>query len=293
MGSMPPTWTRFVRFISKDGRELCGEPIDQNVDVGLAVATGQPVEVRLLDSPSAMDESQLTGQTAFIKTLLSPLSPQEVGTIRCIGLNFKDHAAELNCPLPSIPEVFTKPSTTITNPSSPITLPSSAPDMVDAEVELAIVLAQDCKNVKQEDAGDYILGYTAANDVTARDVQSKTSQWGYSKGFDGFCPLGPCLVRNELIADINRGVCLKSTLDGEVLQDGSTDDFIFSVGEIIEHLSRDSTLPKGTVILTGTPSGIGHGKKPPRYLKAGSDLQITISHGIGTLKNPIVSSTKL
>ncbi|KAJ4176993.1 hypothetical protein NW755_014109 [Fusarium falciforme] len=293
MGSMPATWTRFVRFISTDDRELCGEPIDQDVDVGLAIAAGQSVEVRLLDRPSAVDESQFTGQTAFIKTLLSPLSTQEVTTIRCIGLNFKDHAAELNCPLPSIPEVFTKPSTTLTSPSSPIILPSSAPDMVDAEVELAIVLARDCKNVRREDAGRYILGYTAANDVTARDVQSKTSQWGYSKGFDGFCPLGPCLVRSELFTDVNRGVCLKSTLNGEVLQDGKTDEFIFSVGEIIEHLSRDSTLPKGTVILTGTPSGIGHGRKPPRYLKAGSDLQITISHGIGTLKNPIVSSIKL
>ncbi|KAG9253008.1 uncharacterized protein F5Z01DRAFT_170823 [Emericellopsis atlantica] len=293
MGSVPATWSRFVRFISTDDRQCCGEPVDENVDVGLAVASGQEVQVRLLDRPSAVDDSQFTGETATIKTLLSPLSATEVGTVRCIGLNFKDHAAELNCPLPTIPEVFLKPSTTITNPSAPIFLPSSAPDMVDAEVELAIVIAEDCKNVKRADAQRYILGYTAANDVTARDVQGKTSQWGYSKGFDGFCPLGPCIVRKELIADINRGVTLKSTLNGEVLQDGTTDEFIFSVGEIVEHLSRDSTLPKGTVILTGTPSGIGHGRKPPRYLKAGSELQISISHGIGTLTNPVVFSSKM
>ena len=143
------------------------------------------------------------------------------------------------------------------------------------------------------EAQDYILGYTAANDVTARDIQAKTSQWGYSKGFDGFCPLGPCIVRRERMGDVGRGVALKTVLDGEVLQDGKTDEFIFSVDEIVSHLSKDTTLPKGTVILTGTPSGIGHSKTPPRYLKAGCDLSVSISRGIGTLTNKIVSGSKL
>lgn len=212
--------------------------------------------------------------------------------MRCIGLNFKDHAAELNCPLPSIPEVFFKPPNTITDPASPIALPSQAPDAIDGEVELAIVLGRDARNVSVADAGDYILGYTAANDLTARDLQKQTSQWGYCKGFDGFCPLGPCLVRREAMGDVSRGVSLTSTLNGEVLQDGKTDEFIFSVEEIVSHLSKDTTLPKGTVIITGTPSGIGHSKKPPRYLSAGCDLKVSIGRGIGTLTNPIVSSTK-
>lgn len=172
-------------------------------------------------------------------------------------------------------------------------LPQSAPDAIDGEVELAIVLSKDAKNVSVADAQDYILGYTAANDLTARDVQKQTSQWGFSKGFDGFCPLGPCLVRKEAMGDVSRGVSLKTTLNGEVLQDGKTDEFIFSVEEIVSHLSKDTTLSKGTVIITGTPSGIGHSKTPPRYLKPGCDLKVSISRGIGTLTNTVVSNSKL
>lgn len=163
---------------------------------------------------------------------------------------------------------------------------------MDGEVELAVIIARDCRNVSIAEAKDYILGYTAANDITARDVQTETSQWGFCKGFDTFCPLGPCIVRSEAMGDVSRGVRLRSTLDGEVLQDGATDDFIFSVDEIVAHLSRDTTLPKGTVILTGTPSGIGHSKKPPRYLKAGCDLRISITPGIGTLLNKVQDGTK-
>lgn len=224
---------------------------------------------------------------------MSPLSASEVGTIRCIGLNFKDHAAELQCPLPNIPEVFFKASNTLTHPSSTIDLPSSAPSAIDAEAELAIVIAKDCKNVSVSEVHEYILGYTAANDVTARDIQAKTSQWGFSKGYDGFCPLGPCIVRRERMGDVSRGVSLKTVLDGEVLQDGKTDEFIFSVEEIVSYLSKDTTLPKGTVIISGTPSGIGHSRTPPRYLRAGCELRISISRGIGTLANTIISSSKI
>ncbi|KAF4121905.1 2-keto-4-pentenoate hydratase/2-oxohepta-3-ene-1,7-dioic acid hydratase (catechol pathway) [Geosmithia morbida] len=294
MGSIPATWDRFVLFESADGKELCGEPVDKDVDVGEAVAAGETVMVNVLDVSSALSEGgRPTGETASIHKLLSPIRPSEVGTVRCVGLNFKDHAAELQCPLPDIPEVFFKPSNTITNPSSPIILPSCAPSAVDAEVELAVIIGRDCRNVSVAEAPAYILGYTAANDVTARDVQKQTSQWGFSKSFDGFCPLGPCIVRASAMCSAVSGVGLKSVLDGEVLQDGSTDEFIFSVGEIVAHLSRDTTLPRGTVILTGTPSGIGHSKKPPRYLKPGCDLSVSITPSIGTLRNKVVSSSKV
>lgn len=129
-----------------------------------------------------------------------------------------------------------KPAQCINNPLDPITIPGSAPDAIDAEVELAIVIGRDCKNLNAENAMDYVLVYTVANDVTARDVQNHTSQWGYCKGYDGFCPLGPTLVSEKSIdlADLS----MRTVLNKEVLQDGSTSHMIFSVAEIVAHLSK-------------------------------------------------------
>lgn len=183
-----------------------------------------------------------------------------------------------------------KPAQCINNPLDPITLPSSARGAIDAEVELAIVLGKTCKNVTACRAMEYVLGFTAANDVTARDVQGQTSQWGYCKGYDGFCPLGPALVSTSAMPDPSN-LDMKTVLNRDVLQDGSTREFIFSVAEIIAHLSKDTTLPKGTVILTGTPSGIGHSHTPPQYLKAGSVIRVSISGGIGSLASSVVSET--
>ncbi|KAH6692256.1 hypothetical protein F5X68DRAFT_250458 [Plectosphaerella plurivora] len=289
--SITPVWDRLVRFVSTDGRVLCGQPIDPDVDVGLALASGQPLEAQVLSGASALDDADFTGEVAIIQKLLSPISASEVGTIRCIGMNYRDHAAELNLPIPKVPEVFMKPSNCLHNPSDPVILPQSASDAVDAEVELAVVIGRDCKDVAAEDALDYVLGYTVANDITARDVQSQILQWGYCKGYDGFCPLGPALVSARALPDPSV-LALKTTLDGQTLQDGSASDMIFTVPEIIEYLSRDTTLPKGTVILTGTPSGIGHSYQPPRYMKEGSNLRISITPGLGTLTNAIASGAK-
>lgn len=130
-----------------------------------------------------------------------------------------------------------KASNCLHNPSDPVVLPESARDAVDAEVELAVVIGKECKDVNAEDALDYILGYTAANDITARDVQSQILQWGYCKGYDGFCPLGPALVSTRSLPDPSV-LLLKTTLDGKTLQDGRAADMIFTVPEIIEYLSR-------------------------------------------------------
>lgn len=137
-----------------------------------------------------------------------------------------------------------KPSQCINNPLDPVFLPSSAGNAVDAEVELAVVVAKDCKNVSVGSAMDFVLGYTSANDITARDVQGQTSQWGYCKGYDGFCPLGPVLVSKELLPDPGNLV-LRTELDGQVLQDGATEQMIFSVAEIISHLSKVSSVTQG------------------------------------------------
>ncbi|VUC35334.1 unnamed protein product [Clonostachys rosea] len=287
--SKSPAWSRFVRFVSTDNRELCGEPEDPSIDVGLAIAANEEVRVNVLGGSSALSSGPWTGEVAVIRKLLSPLSTQEVGTIRCIGLNFKDHAAELKCPLPSVPEVFFKPAQCINNPFDPVVLPSSAPAAIDAEVELAVVIGRECKNVDISSALDYVLGYTIANDITARDVQARVSQWSYAKGYDGFCPLGPVLVSPNAPGLDIENLDMTTKLDGHVLQDGTSSQMIFSVAEIISYLSKDTTLPAGTLILTGTPSGIGHSYSPPRYLRAGCHQQISISSGCGTLINPVIS----
>jgi 2-keto-4-pentenoate hydratase/2-oxohepta-3-ene-1,7-dioic acid hydratase in catechol pathway len=155
--------------------------------------------------------------------------------------------AELNLPIPKVPEVFMKPSSCLLDPCDPIILPRSAGNAIDAEVELAIIIGRDCKDVSVEAALEYVLGYTVANDITARDVQSQILQWSYCKGYDGFCPLGPALVSAKALPDLSK-VMLKTTLNGNTLQNSSVSDMIFTIPEIIQYLSRvsndesDSTL---------------------------------------------------
>lgn len=195
-----------------------------------------------------------------------------------------------------------KPAGCLNNPLDAVVVPRSATSAVDAEVELAIVLKKDCKNVDVASAADYILGFTTANDITCRDVQGKTSQWGYCKGYDGFCPLGPTLVSAQCLPQPLQ-LRMTSSINGEIIQNGTTTDMIFSPEEIVSYLSKvssssvvrerpltgkDTTLPKGTVILTGTPAGIGHSHRPPRYLSPGCDLRVGIER-IGTLVNPIIA----
>ncbi|KAL4901205.1 hypothetical protein BDW74DRAFT_187853 [Aspergillus multicolor] len=275
--SSSPVWSRLVRFIADDGIEYF---------VGLAVSDGQSVSVKVLDAKSALaEEAAFTGELKTINKLLSPLAASEVGTIRCIGLNYKDHATELGLSLPKMPEVFMKTATCITGPNDTVFIPSIV-TKVDPEVELAVLIGKDCKNVTVSEALDYVLGYTVANDITARCLQDQMLQWGYCKGFDGFCPLGPALVSAKAIPDPSK-LSVKTVLDGVTMQQSTTDNFIFSVAEIVSHLSKGTTLNKGTIILTGTPAGIGHGRNPPIYLNEESTLRIWISHGLGTLTNAV------
>lgn len=142
--------------------------------------------------------------------------------------------------MPKVPEVFMKAGSSVVDPSEPIMLPTSVSNAVDGECELTIVIGKNCKNATVDNAWDYILGYTAANDVTARDVQARISQWGYAKGYDSFCPIGPCIVSSERIPDPST-LKLKTTVNGKALQDGRSKDLIFTIPEIIEYLSRVST----------------------------------------------------
>jgi 2-keto-4-pentenoate hydratase/2-oxohepta-3-ene-1,7-dioic acid hydratase in catechol pathway len=221
--------------------------------------------------------------------VLAPIAPAQ---ILCIGLNYRRHAVESGAKIPERPVLFMKAANTLQNPASPILIPTHLKSSeVDYECELAVVIGKTCKNVPRESALDYVLGYTCANDVSARDWQIKFggSQWCRGKSFDTFCPLGPCLVTRDEIPNPN-SLQLRTMLNGQVMQDWNTNDMIFSVAELLEFLSGSTTLPAGTVILTGTPHGVGMGQKPPRWLQAGDEITIEIE-GIGRLTNPVADET--
>ena len=219
--------------------------------------------------------------------LLAPLVPVN---ILAIGLNYKKHAEEGGKGVPAQPMLFLKSTSSLQNPGDPIEIPQKlASTEVDYECELAVVIGKKCKNVSKADALNYVLGYTCANDVSARDWQRDGGggQWCQGKSFDTFCPLGPVLVTKDEIPNPN-DLRIKTVLNGEVMQDWTTADMIFDVPTLIEFLSGSKTLLPGTVILTGTPHGVGFARKPPVWLKAGDTVSIEIEK-IGTLTNPVIN----
>ncbi|OPX22797.1 MAG: hypothetical protein B1H04_04555 [Planctomycetales bacterium 4484_123] len=222
----------------------------------------------------------VTDRPVEMRKVLAPVDPPN---IFAIGLNYRAHAAETHKPLPDAPVVFAKATTSLCHPGDPIVLPAAGPDCVDYEVELAVVIARRCRNVPADRAGEVILGYTVANDVSARDWQRRLGQWVRAKSFDTFCPLGPCIATDIDPADLP----LRSVLNGKVMQDSRTSDLIFSVPELVAFLSADLTLEAGTVILTGTPAGVGLARRPQVFLRPG-DTITCIVEGIGELTNPVI-----
>jgi 2-keto-4-pentenoate hydratase/2-oxohepta-3-ene-1,7-dioic acid hydratase in catechol pathway len=259
------------------------------VDIGAALASKQELKIRTFSTTSVLDTAAKPTDTILtISKLLPPLTKSEVGTIRCIGLNYRKHAAEMNLELPSHPTLFFKPSTCLGEPNASLVIPFQATDaQADYEAELAIIIGRSTKNVSKEDAMNYVLGYTCSNDVTARKHQFNGAQWGFGKGFDGFAPMGPCIVAANSILDVGK-IELKAVLNGEVMQQSLAADMIFSVPQIVAYLSQGTTLEAGTVILTGTPHGIGVSKSPQVVLSHGDDLRIVMSHGLGSLVNEVV-----
>jgi 2-keto-4-pentenoate hydratase/2-oxohepta-3-ene-1,7-dioic acid hydratase in catechol pathway len=217
---------------------------------------------------------------------LAPLPPTN---LLCIGLNYRRHAAESGSPAPKYPVLFVKNTAAVQNPGDPIELPRKlVSERVDYECELAVVIGRRCKNVTRDRALDYVLGYTCGNDVSARDWQRDGGggQWCQGKSFDTFCPLGPVLVTRDEIPNPN-ALQLRTVLNGEVMQDWNTSDMIFDVPAIIEFLSASKTLLPGTVIMSGTPHGVGFARQPPVWLKPGDTISIEIER-IGTLTNPVI-----
>ncbi len=207
-------------------------------------------------------------------TLLSPVIPTKV---ICVGKNYEDHADEMGGKVPDEPLIFMKPATAVIGPNANVVYPTQSSE-VHHEAELAVVMSRVARNVRAEDVGRYIFGYTAANDVTARDLQRKDGQWTRAKGFDTFCPLGPA-IETEL--DPSERLAVICRVNGEVRQAGFTSDMVFGVAELIECISAFTTLLPGDVILTGTPSGVGP-------VLPGDLMEIEVD-GIGTLANPVVA----
>lgn len=214
--------------------------------------------------------------------LLPPVDPPNV---IAIGLNYRQHAHESGMALPERPVIFFKATTAVCGPGDPIVLPRIAPSEVDYECELTIIIGKRAKHVTEDQALDYVLGYTCGNDVSARDCQLRLdTQWARAKSFDTFAPLGPW-IETDLDPD---NVRIMTRLNGRVMQDSNTSDMIFSCRQLIAYLSANMTLLPGTVIMTGTPSGVGFARKPPVFLRAGDTVEIEIE-GIGVLRNPVVA----
>jgi len=226
-----------------------------------------------------------TGLLVSCFTLLAPMVP---AAILCIGLNYRKHAEEMNAKIPRFPILFFKNPSALLDPGSSISIPRHhVSTQVDYEGELAIVIGKSCRNATRENALDHVLGYTVANDVSARDWQKDWggSQWCRGKSFDTFAPMGPWLVTSDEIPDPNR-LRITTRVNGEILQDSNTADMIFDVSALIEFLSGDTTLSVGTIILSGTPSGVGVGRTPPRWLQRGDHVEIEIEN-VGILSNPV------
>jgi 2-keto-4-pentenoate hydratase/2-oxohepta-3-ene-1,7-dioic acid hydratase in catechol pathway len=227
-----------------------------------------------------------TDKVVKLGKILAPVAPVN---ILAIGLNYRKHAEEGGKGVPERPMLFLKGTNTVQNPGDPIELPRKlASHEVDYECELAVVIGTKCKNATRANALDFVLGYTCANDVSARDWQNRLGggQFCQGKSFDTFCPLGPVLVTRDEIPNPN-DLKIRTILNGQAMQDWNTNDMVFDVPALIEFLSGSKTLLPGTVILTGTPHGVGFARKPPVFLKAGDTVTIEID-GIGALTNPVI-----
>jgi 2-keto-4-pentenoate hydratase/2-oxohepta-3-ene-1,7-dioic acid hydratase in catechol pathway len=214
------------------------------------------------------------------QALAAPVAPPN---ILAIGANYAAHAKEAGKKVPDHPLVFVKLTTTVIGPGEPIILPAEAPNEVDYEAELAIVIGKTCRNVDEGEALDYVLGYTCGHDVSARDCQMRLDgQWARGKSFDTFCPLGPWIETDLDPSDLR----VRLILNGQVMQDGRTSQMLFPPAKLVSYLSRQFTLLPGTVIMTGTPEGVGYFRKPAVFLKDGDQVTVEVE-GIGSLTNPV------
>jgi 2-keto-4-pentenoate hydratase/2-oxohepta-3-ene-1,7-dioic acid hydratase in catechol pathway len=216
--------------------------------------------------------------------LLAPL--QEPPRIFCVGLNYRDHAIESKMELPKVPTIFLKLASALIGPNAPIELPSIS-SQPDYEAEFACVIGKGGSRIARDDWQEHIFGYTILNDVGARDIQLATTQWTLGKSFNTFAPLGPSVVTKDEISNPHE-LDVKLSIDGEVLQHSNTRELIFKLPDLIAYISSITPLQAGDIISTGTPAGVGLGRNPQRWLRAGETVTIEVS-GLGALVNPVVA----
>ena len=240
--------------------------------------------VDVMHAPELAD-SEAAGEAIEPAALAAPLRP---GKVVAIGLNYRDHVRETGMELPERPLVFAKFPSSVVGPGAPIEIDPALTARVDWEVELGVVIGRRSRHISSEDALAAVYGYTVGNDVSARDVQFADGQWTRGKSFDSFCPLGPLVVTADEIPD-PQALSLETTVNGERMQDSTTAEMVFGVAELIEFCSAAFTLEPGDVILTGTPWGCGEFMDPPRSLKAGDEVMVSVG-GVGSLANPVVEA---
>jgi len=265
--------------LSKASKQPLPPTLNELVSSGKEAA--KAVE-RLMQNSTENERRKATVKLSDIKILAPVASPPK---IICLGLNYRDHAAEQNAPLPNEPIIFLKPRTAVIGPDEPIVEPAFAKEL-DYEAELAIIIGRRGKNIEVQAARDYIFGYTCFNDVSARDVQFRDKQWTRGKSFDTFAPMGPCVTTTDQIGNPT-SLRIRAWVNGELRQDSSTSNMVFNVYQVVHELSRIMTLEPCDVIATGTPAGVGFALKPkPRFLSPGDLVEIEIEN-IGILRNKV------
>ena len=279
---------RFVGLVSDDREQVTPFELPENV-----AAEGALAIIKLLADGGPLPAT--TGQAVPLASvqLLAPI-PVPRRNVWCVGRNYHAHAKELQTSVfkdndanpEAWPIVFTKVPECVVGPFDKVTLPGAAiSEQIDYEAELAVVIGKGGKNITRADAMGHVFGYTVVNDVTARDVQMRHQQWDMGKSFDTFCPMGPWIVTADQLDGTRTRV--RCWVNGELRQDGPTENLIFDIPTLIETISRGITLYPGDVIATGTPAGVGLGMKPPRFLAAGDVVRVEID-GIGAIENQFV-----
>ncbi|KAI1452313.1 hypothetical protein F4805DRAFT_39789 [Annulohypoxylon moriforme] len=273
--SSNPQFRNLIRFLDESLVEHYGDVGDGSLDNIIGS------QVELLHDANDLTR---TGKKAIVHELLTPIASTPL--FICIGLNYKDHAKEAGLDIPPNPVVFTKPPDALAGPASDIIVPSEA-HMMDYEAELCVIISKDGKNIPEDDALSYVLGFTAGNDLSSRYWQvgpRSGGQYCFAKSFDGFAPLGPTILHPSFATE---DLKIQTRVNGQVRQNASTKEMIFTVKQIIAHVSKGTTLRKGTVIMTGTPAGIA-GKMPGQpWLKHGDVVEVEIGQ-IGCLRNKLV-----
>jgi 2-keto-4-pentenoate hydratase/2-oxohepta-3-ene-1,7-dioic acid hydratase in catechol pathway len=255
--------------------DLDGEWLPRALGIARSLGTDPP-------SPSAARAAAVVPLSHV--QLLAPVP--RPGKIICIGLNYRDHAAESKMAVPESPITFSKYVTCVTSPAAPVFLPRTS-EKVDYEAELAVVIGRRAKHIPVDRAFHHVLGYTNFNDVSARDFQFADGQWQRGKSCDTFAPLGPAIVTADEIANPHR-LRIQLRLNGETMQNSTTEQLIFGVDRLVSFLSETVTLEPGDVIATGTPPGVGFARNPPVYLKPGDLMEVEVE-GLGVLSNPVLA----